>query len=216
VSAAESIRVAIVEDQQEIREGLAYLINTSPGFRCVAALGSAELALETIPPLDPRVVLMDIELPGMSGIECIGRLKALLPATQIMMLTVFDDPARIFESLAAGASGYLTKKTPPARLLESIQDLASGGSPMSMPVARLVVDAFRKTISPPRANPTTPANNLSPRENEILALLAQGFLYKEIADQLQLSIHTVRTHIRNIYEKLHVRTRMEAVVKARL
>ena len=207
---AAAIRLALVEDDRQVREGLAQLIAASPGYHCVAACPTAEDALSRLPALKPDVVLMDIGLPGMSGIDCIRELKRLEPATQIMMLTVFEDHDRIFQSLAAGASGYLLKQTPTAKLLEAITDLHHGGSPMSVQIARLVVETFqpqsRRTIE-------GPGNQLSPREQQILHLLAQGHLYKEIADQLHLSVETVRTHIRNIYQKLHVHGRTEAINK---
>jgi DNA-binding NarL/FixJ family response regulator len=209
------IQVAIVEDSREIREGLSILIDSSPGFRCVAACESAEEALIQLPKALPDVALMDIQLPGMSGIECIRILKTRMPKLQIMMLTVFEDHDRIFQSLAAGASGYLVKKTPPQRILEAIQDLHAGGSPMSNQIARRVVDAFRQPAPKPQSSAPVAreAQHLSAREWEILQHLAQGFLYKEIADSLKISIETVRTHIRNIYEKLHVHSRTEALLK---
>lgn len=200
------IAVAIVEDDLSIREGIAFLIAHSPGFRCVAVCASAEDALHKLSAQAPDIVLMDIGLPGMSGIECISRLKASSPGAQIMMLTVFEDDERIFQSLAAGATGYLLKKTPPAKLLEAIKDLHEGGSPMSNQIARRVVEVFQRA---PAAS--TPVVAISKREHEILICLAQGLLYKEIAATLGVSIHTVRTHLRNIYEKLHVRSRTEAV-----
>ena len=203
------INVAIVEDKHEIRESLLSLLDSSPGFQCVAACASAEAALTEILPRQPDVVLMDIGLPGMSGIECIQKLKELTPKTQMMMLTVFEDQERIYQALAAGASGYLVKKTPPAKLLEAIQDLHRGGSPMSNQIARRVVQAFQQ---PPQARQSLAL--LSEREKEILNHLSQGFLYKEIAAALGISIETVRTHIRNIYEKLHVHTRTAALLKA--
>ncbi|MCL4180032.1 MAG: response regulator transcription factor [Verrucomicrobia bacterium] len=205
---ADTIRLAIVEDDREVREGLARLIGASPGHRCVAACASAEEALAQLPALKPAIVLMDIGLPGMSGIDCIRALKRLLPETQIMMLTVFEDHDRIFQSLAAGASGYLLKQTPPARLIEAITDLHHGGSPLSAQIARRVVQAFQ-----PKPAVESPNTQLSPRETEIIQLLAHGRLYKEIADRLKLSVETVRTHIRNIYQKLHVRGRTEAINK---
>jgi len=206
--AAPCIRVALVEDDRQVREGLAVLIGNSPGLACVAACVSAEIALQRLPALDPDVVLMDIQLPGISGIECILRLKHLCPGAQIMMLTVFEDHDRIYQSLKAGASGYLLKQTPPAELLAAITELHRGGAPMSSQIARRVVEAFQRPV------PTDAGDHqLSPREQEIVSLLAQGHLYKEIADQLGRSVETVRTHIRNIYDKLHVRTRTEAVNK---
>jgi DNA-binding NarL/FixJ family response regulator len=202
------INIAIVEDHDDIREGLAVLINSAAGFRCVAAYSCAEAALEELTQLEPDVVLMDIGLPGMSGIECIQKLKAQHPQMQIMMLTVYEDDDKIFNSLKAGATGYILKKTPPAQLLEAIQDLHHGGSPMSSQIARKVVQAFQQNHQP-----APPPEQLSRREQEILSYLAKGHLYKEIAATLHLSVETVRTHLRNIYEKLHVRTRTEAVVK---
>jgi DNA-binding NarL/FixJ family response regulator len=205
---AQRIRVALVEDDPDVRSGLQLLIDSSNCCVCVAALGSAESALDQIPTLQPDVVLMDIHLPGMSGIECIRQLKQRMPTLQIMMLTVFEDHDRIFQSLSAGASGYLLKQTTPERLLEAIADLHNGGSPMSTQIARQVVEFFQQ---PGQVEAATAA--LSPRETEIIGLLAKGFLYKEIASQLGISVETVRTHIHNTYEKLHVRTRTEAVMK---
>jgi DNA-binding NarL/FixJ family response regulator len=202
------IRVALVEDDRQVREGLHLLIDSSKACRCVAAFGSAEAALAGLPSLPAEVVLMDIHLPGLSGIECIRELKQRQPKLQIMMLTVFEDHDRIFQSLTAGASGYLLKQTPPEKLLEAIAELHRGGSPMSMQIARRVVEVFQQ--SAPNREATA---GLSPREKEIIALLGKGFLYKEIAAQLSISVETVRTHIHNTYEKLHVRTRTEAVMK---
>lgn len=203
------IKVAIVEDDNDIRAGLAVLIDGSEGFQCVAAYSSAEDALSDVLKKKPDVVLMDINLPHMSGIECTRKLKELRPDLSIMVLTVYDDDESIFESLKAGARGYILKKTPPAKLLESILDLSNGGSPISSQIARKVVQTFQAlgTSSEER-------ENLSRRENEILAYLAKGYRYKEIAETLFISIETVRTHVRNIYEKLHVRSRTEAVLKA--
>jgi DNA-binding NarL/FixJ family response regulator len=200
------IRLAVVEDEPRVREGLVSMIDASTGYRCVAACPNAENALARLPAAQPDVVLMDIKLPGMSGIECIRELKRRCPTMQIMMLTVFEDHDRIFQSLTAGASGYLLKQTPPAKLLEAISDLHHGGSPMSVQIARRVVEAFQpRTVTDPAGS------QLTPREQEIIHLLAQGHLYKEIADRLHLSVETVRTHIRNTYQKLHVRSRTEAV-----
>jgi len=203
-----TIKVALVEDSPDEREALFFLIKGSPGFACVGAYGTGEEALNKLPSLAPDVVLMDIHLPGISGIQCVWRVKTMLPATRIMMLSVFEDHDRIFESLRAGASGYLLKKTPPARLLEAIQELHEGGAPMSSPIARQVVAAFQ---TPGKQNDSF--NQLSTREQEILTLLNQGFLYKEVADRLGIAIGTVRTHISRIYDKLHVRSRAEAMIK---
>ena len=199
------INVAIVEDEDEVREGLAVLINGSEGFRCVQTYSSAEKALAEILKNKPDVVLMDINLPGMSGIECMRQLKAHQPGLPIMVLTVYDDDEKIFESLKAGASGYLLKKTPPAKILEAIVELYNGGSPMSSRIARKVVQTFQAI-----STSSEEAENLSKREHEILFYLAKGYRYKEIAEALFISIETVRTHLRNIYEKLHVRSRSEA------
>ena len=203
------IRVSLVEDDCQVREGLRLLIDNSKTCQCVGAFDSAEEALAKLPALAADVVLMDIHLPGLSGIECIRRLKQTQPQLQIMMLTVFEDHDRIFHSLEAGASGYLLKQTPPEKLLEAIGELHLGGSPMSTQIARRVVEVFQKPATAKNSLP-----NLSPRETEILALLGKGYLYKEIASRLGISTETVRTHIHNTYEKLHVRTRTEAVMKA--
>ena len=213
VNNTETIKVAIVEDSDEEREALRVLVSGSPGFSCIAACSSAEEALKIIPHCSPDVVLMDIQLPGMSGIECIGRLKAELPELEIMMLTVLEDHERIFQSLAAGASGYIVKKTPPAKLLEAIDELHKGGAPMSGQIARQVVQALKKPVDNFPGNDGPPPTNLSKREREILDQLAHGFLYKEICDHLGISIGTVRVHIRHIYDKLHVHNRTEAVLK---
>ena len=202
------IRVAIVEDRSQTRQALCALINATEGLACVAACASAEEALETIPPQQPGVILMDIGLPGLSGIECIRQLKLKAPSALIMMLTVFEDADRIFRALSAGAKGYLVKKTRPAELVQAIRELHEGGSPMSGPIARRVVDAFENSPTPA---PETA--RLTPREREALDLLAQGFLYKEIADRLGISLGTLRSHISSIYDKLHVHTRTEAILK---
>jgi DNA-binding NarL/FixJ family response regulator len=184
------------------------LLNGSPGFVCVAAYGNGEDALQGIPEIMPDVTLMDINLPGINGIECILKLKELDLPLLYIMLTVFEDPDAIFQSLSAGACGYLLKHTPPVKLLEAIQDVFRGGSPMSGEIARKVVQSFQQ----PPTKPSTSVN-LTKREEEILSFLAQGYFYKEIAASLNISVETVRTHIRNIYEKLQVRTRTEAVLK---
>ena len=203
-----SISVSIVEDDAGIRSTLAKLINSSPGYRCVSHHGSAESALEEIPKLKPDVALMDINLPGLSGVECVRRLKPLLPGTQVIMLTVYQNTEHIFNALAAGATGYMLKQTPPAELLVAIQEVNAGGSPMSSHIARKIVQSFQRT-SPASKEMET----LSQRESEVLELLAKGFLYKEIAESMKVTYATVHTHIRHIYEKLHVRSRTEAVAK---
>jgi DNA-binding NarL/FixJ family response regulator len=203
-----SIRVAVVEDRPEERESLVALLDGTPGFTCVAACASADEALEALPACRPDIVLMDIQLPGMSGVECVRRLSPVLPQTQLMMLTVLEDHDLIFRSLAAGATGYLLKKTPPTKLLEAIRDLHAGGAPMSGQVARKVVAAFRRTS----AN-ETPASRLSPVEQSVLERLARGLLYKEAAQELGISMSTVRTHVWHIYRKLQVHNRTEAILK---
>lgn len=200
--------VAVVEDEREIREGLAALINGAPGFECIAACANAEEALVGLPTWQPDVVLMDIKLPGMSGIDCIRELKRRIPRTQILMLTVVDDHDRIFRSLAAGASGYLVKKTSPAKLLEAIREVHEGGSPMSSQVARRVVEEFQKP-----APSEDPSQKLTDMEMELLQLLARGLLYKEIAERLQIGVAALTSRIHRIYDKLHVRSRSEAVLK---
>ncbi|MCZ7640952.1 MAG: response regulator transcription factor [Verrucomicrobia bacterium] len=218
-----SIRVAIVEDDVEVRDGLAWLFRNSPGFECVAACGSSEEALRTLPPLGPDVVLLDIHLPGKSGIDCLPLLKTHCPATQVSMLTVFEDDDLIFRSLAAGATGYLLKKTPPAGILDAVRDLHAGGSPMSSQIARKVVNALAHrgaSPAPETAKVPPPAHDqandvLCRREREILDRLGRGHRYKEIADELGITIHTVRTFIRRMYEKLHVHSRTEALIKVR-
>jgi DNA-binding NarL/FixJ family response regulator len=203
-----SIAVSIVEDDPGVRSSLVKLINSSPGYRCVSQHSSAENALDEIPKLKPDVALMDINLPGINGVECVRKLKPLLPRTQVIMLTVYQNTDHIFKALAAGATGYLLKQTPPAELLAAIRDVNAGGSPMSGHIARKIVQSFQESSA---ARETYEA--LSPREAEVLELLAKGFLYKEIADQMKISYATVHTHIRHVYEKLHVRSRTEAVAK---
>jgi DNA-binding NarL/FixJ family response regulator len=202
------ITVAIVEDSDHIREGLAVLISGSAGFKCIGSFASAEDAVRKLPALKPDVVLMDIHLPGMSGIECLGPLKESLTNTQVMMLTVYEDDDQIFKSLAAGATGYILKTTPPAELLDAIRTIHNGGSPMSDRIARRVVETFRIAGTSSRET-----ENLTDRESEVLAYVARGYRDKELAEMLFLSVDTVRTHLRNIYRKLHVRTRTEAALK---
>jgi DNA-binding NarL/FixJ family response regulator len=210
-----SIAVSIVEDDAPAREILAEWLSHAAGFRCVGKHGSVEHALARLPAEKPAVVLMDINLPGLSGIEGVRRLKAQLPGTQFVMLTVYEDADHIFDALQAGASGYLLKQTPRAELLESLQDVFSGGSPMTSNIARKVVQAFQRSeASAKNANAEhTSSENLSPREREVLELLARGYLYKEIMEALKISRPTVNTYIRRIYEKLHVRSRSQAVAK---
>lgn len=203
-----SIRVSLVEDNAAIRDSLAAILNGSPGFACRHVCTTAEEALRKIQNEPPDVVLMDINLPGMSGIECVRRLKERLPPLQIIMLTIEEDSRRVFESLEAGASGYLVKHLPPAEILEAIQEVHRGGSPMSSQIARLVVQTFQS-----RGQSRRLEENLTPREEEILTWLTKGYRSKEIADALGIATQTVNVHLRNIYEKLHVRSRAEAVAK---
>jgi DNA-binding NarL/FixJ family response regulator len=203
-----SIRVALVEDNSPLRKQLAQLIGEAPGFECVGAFADAEAALAGLPATAPDVVLMDIQLSKMSGVECVARLKSTLPDVKVVMLTAYDDSETIFQALENGASGYLLKRTPPADLLRSIQDVQNGGAPMNSHIARLVVQSFHRRGSSPR-----PAENLTAREEEVLRLVAQGFINKEIADTLGISLETVRQHLKNCYAKLHVRTRTEAAMK---
>lgn len=203
------ISVSIVEDNDQLRGTLARVIARAEGFDYRSQYGSAEAALEDLPGVKPDVVLMDINLPGMNGVECVRRLKQLIPGTQLMMLTVYEDTENIFNALAAGASGYMLKRTPRDELLAAIKEVHRGGSPMTAHIARKVVQSFQR----PASSGQTAAEDLSPREKEVLDCLAQGFLYKEIADKLGISYETVHTYIRRIYEKLQVRTRTEAVAK---
>jgi DNA-binding NarL/FixJ family response regulator len=202
------ITVSIVEDNEQLRNTLARVINRADGFRAVSHYGSAEAALEGLPKDKPEVVLMDINLPGINGVECVRRLKQVMPQILVVMLTVYEDTDNIFNALAAGAAGYLLKRTKSAELLEALHEVHRGGSPMTTHIARKVTESFLKTG--PSASPT---ENLSEREQEVLDCLSKGFLYKEIAEQLGISYETVHTYIRRIYEKLQVRTRTEAVAK---
>jgi len=199
--------VGIVEDDAVLRQTLSRIIGDTRGFRCVAACATGEEALIELPVHQPAVVLMDLNLPQMSGIDCIRRLKELLPATPIIVLTVYEDSEHIFRALKAGANGYLLKRSEPEEVLTAIKDAREGGAPMSSQIARRVVLSFHE---PAQSNADVA---LTDRENEILSFLSQGFANKEIADKMNISVPTVRTHLRHIYEKLHVRSRTEAVVK---
>lgn len=203
-----AITVSIVEDNDQLRSTLARVLNRADGFQCVGQHPSAEAALAALPNEKPNVVLMDINLPGMNGVECVRKLKQIVPGTQVMMLTVYEDTENIFNALAAGATGYMLKRTPRDELLAAIREVYAGGSPMTTHIARKVVQSFQR--APAASEPT---EDLSPREKEVLDCLAQGFLYKEIAEKLGISYETVHTYIRRIYEKLQVRTRTEAVAK---
>jgi DNA-binding NarL/FixJ family response regulator len=202
------VTVAIVEDDAPAREMLTEWIRSADGFECVGVHENGEQAVTALPAEKPSVVLMDINLPGISGIECVRRLKPQLLATQFVMLTVYEDGDHIFRALAFGASGYLLKRTPRAELLAAVRDVHAGGSPMTSNIARKIVQSFQRFNSSPRET-----DNLSPREREVLELLARGYLYKEITEALHISIPTVNTHVRRIYEKLHVRSRSQAIAK---
>jgi len=211
-----STTVAIVEDNDQLRGTLVRLINRAEDFRCVSNYGSAEAALEGLPKDHPKVVLMDINLPGINGVECVRRLKETLPGTQVIMLTAYEDTENIFNALAAGANGYMLKRTPTKELIEAIREVHRGGSPMTTHIARLVVQSFQKPLAAapqPAGGPGGELSELSEREQQVLDLLAQGLIYKEIADKLNIGYETVHTYIRRIYEKLQVRTRTEAVAK---
>ncbi len=199
-----SISVSIIEDDHEIRESLALIISGTPGFTCASTYMEAESALKNIETDLPDVILMDIELPGMSGIECVRQVKRKIPDVDILMLTVHEDDAVVFESICAGACGYLTKNTPPTRLLNAIREVHEGGAPMSTNIARMVINSFKHTGN----------STLTQRETEVLALLCKGKSYKMIADKLFISTDTVRSHIKNIYKKLEVSSNAEAVAKA--
>jgi len=203
----ENISVCVVEDNKDIRQALEQIIMMTDGYRFAGSFTSAELALVGIPKIKPNVVLMDINLGGMSGIECVRQLKPRIPEILYMICTVYEEDEKIFEALEAGASGYILKKTAPGKLLEAIKELYEGGAPMSSQIARKVVAAFQsKSLS-------SPLDVLSRREKEILELIAKGMLYKEISQQLNIAQETVRKHVYHIYEKLHVSNRIEAVNK---
>jgi DNA-binding NarL/FixJ family response regulator len=204
---AMDITVCLVEDDLELSESVLNYLQEAPGFKCLGAYASAEEALREIPKQKPEVVLMDINLPGMNGIECVGKLKAAEPGTQVMMFTVYENSDQVFEALVAGACGYMVKSTPPEKVLEAIREVHNGGSPMSSHIARKVVKYFHQVP------PVDELASLSKREEEVLQHLSQGYLYKEIADRLSISIDTVRKHLNNIYGKLHVHSRTDAVVK---
>jgi DNA-binding NarL/FixJ family response regulator len=202
------ITVAIVEDDSQVRRTLANIIGRADGCQCVGEYGSAEDALAGIPQQQPQVVLMDIDLPGINGVECVRRLSEVAPESQVLMLTVYKDTDSIFDALSAGAVGYLVKPVRAAQLIEAIHDVYGGGAPMTSGIARKVVQLFQKS------RPTSSeVDTLSPREQEVLDYLAQGYLYKEIADRTGSSYATIRTHIERIYHKLHVRSRAQAVAR---
>jgi DNA-binding NarL/FixJ family response regulator len=203
------IKVAIVEDRRATREGLALLIDGTEGYRCCGSYGTMEEALVGIGRSLPDVALIDIGLPGMSGIDGVRILKGKHPSVHLLMLTVYDDDTRIFDAICAGATGYLLKKTPPARLLEYIRETLEGGSPMSPQIARRVITLFRRVPPPEIAH-----QDLTPHEVRLLRLLVEGYRYEDVAGQLGVSINTVRSHIKHIYGKLQVHSKSEAVAKA--
>jgi DNA-binding NarL/FixJ family response regulator len=204
-----SISVAIVEDAAGIREMLERVVARAAGLQFLKSVPSGESALEEFPALAPNVVIMDIQLPGMNGIECTRQLKKAMPGTQVLVFTVFGDSDQVFKALAAGASGYMLKRTPRSEMVEAIKQVWDGGAPMSGEIARMVVESFRKPLS----TRSPEVEHLTPREEEVLALLAKGYITKEIADQLAISFDTVRFHLKHIYQKLHVRSRSEALIK---
>jgi DNA-binding NarL/FixJ family response regulator len=201
-------RIAIVEDNKTIRESLMEFVHTDPECRCVCACATAEDALKQIPKHVPEIVLMDIQLPDHSGIECTAQLKQLLPAVHIIMVTVYEDTERIFKALRAGACGYLLKRCTPEELISAVREVKQGGAPMSREIARKVIASFRNPVMA-----SAEVEELSPREREILELLAQGFANKEIARRVGVNDGTVRWHLRHVYDKLHVRSRTEAALK---
>lgn len=203
------IKVVIVDDDEEIRAGLGALIRRAPNMKLMGDYANAEIALKEIPRHTPDVVIMDINLPGMKGYECVRQLKAVKPEVQFLMLTVYEDSDSLFNSLKAGASGYLLKRTASAKLLEAIRDVHAGGAPMTPQLARRVVQFF----STPADGGASSLSDLTPGEREFLSQLANGYAYKEIADRMKISIDTVRSYVRTVYEKLHVHSRTEAVVK---
>jgi DNA-binding NarL/FixJ family response regulator len=202
------IRICIVEDLKEVREGLVTLLTLDERFEILAAWADAEMAEEELPAWQPDIVVMDINLPGKNGIECIRKIKPACPHTQFIMFTIYENDEKVFDALAAGANGYLLKKTAISKMADALTELYGGGAPMSTQIARKVIERMRTSDN------TAIIASLSSRENEVLQLLAKGLLYKEISDKLGISSHTVRLHIHNIYEKLHVHNRTEALNKA--
>jgi DNA-binding NarL/FixJ family response regulator len=203
------ITVAIVEDSRTIRESLRRMIDVTPELHCVLAVGSAEEALEQAPRCHPDVILMDIHLPNMSGIECTARIKEALPESDVIMLTVYEENDKIFKALQAGACGYLLKRTRPEQLIQAIQEVRHGGAPMTSEIARRLVETFQQVRPAVTSDPVA----LSRREREILELVSRGYGNKEIAEQLSICVETVRHHLKRVYEKFHVHSRSEAVVK---
>ena len=212
-SSTDPIRVALVEDQGGLRESLQKALTGVPDLDCVAACANAEQALEELPALRPQVVLMDINLPGMNGVDCVPHLVERIPGVLVVMLTVYDNSEAIFNSLKSGACGYLHKPVRGRELVAAIREVAAGGSPMSARIARMVVQTFSR--QPPVPATAQPELSLTDREQAVLDLVVEGFPYKQIADRLDLSVYTVNFHIRNIYGKLQVHSRAEAVAKLR-
>lgn len=204
-----AIAVSIVEDQEDIRRGMQHIFNSTPGFSCLSVYEHAEDALQYLPNVNPDIVIMDINLPGMSGIECIAKIKKQCPNIQFMMFTIYESSEYVLEALAAGASGYLLKNTTPGKMVEAVRELYAGGSPMNSHIARKLVAAYQLSTALPAKNHF----NISEREQEVLNLLSKGLLYKEIGQQLGISTGTVKQHIHNIYDKLHVQNRTEALNK---
>jgi len=203
-------KVAIVEDNKTTREGLETIVNMSPDFRCVATCPTAEEALRVLPKLAPDLVLMDIQLPNMSGVKCVEKLKELLPSVHAIMVTVYEDPDRIFRALRAGASGYLLKRSTPEEVLSAMREVQQGGGAMSGEIARKVIGYFRE-----QDTATAEVEQLTEREREVLELVVHGLSNKEIADRLTVTLAAVRFHLKHIYQKLHVHSRTEAVLKYR-
>lgn len=202
--------VVVVEDDRGLREELINLLSSAPDVNCIGAFASGEEALQRIPDRWPDVVLMDIGLPGMSGIECVSELKRLNPALQIIMVTVYEDSERLFKALMAGANGYLVKSKSTEHLLNAVRDVESGGAPMSSQIARKVVQHFHEI-----STKSLEKSSLSPKEQRVLALLAEGYIYKEVGDEMKIAAETVRSHVKHICQKLHVRNKLEAIAKHR-
>lgn len=203
-------RISIIEDDAGVRAGLERLFNETRDFKCVSSYANGESALAQLPADKPDVILMDINLPGLSGIECVRRLKGQYPSLLVVMLTVYEESERVFQALQAGATGYLLKRTPPKQLIEAVKEVLEGGAPITSQIARKIVEAFH---APSPSHAAGEIVELSQREREVLDQLAKGFLIKEIADQLGIGFGTVRTYVRRIYEKLHVQSRSQAIAK---
>ena len=201
------ITVCIIEDIPEIQKGLEYIIESDERFILLRSFSDAEQAIKELPELVPNIVIADINLPGKSGIECVLAIKSVLPAIQFIMFTIYDDNDQVFEAIKAGANGYILKNTPPEKILESLVDLSEGGSPMTAKIARKVIANMQKSET------TTHIDELTQRENEVLALLSKGFLYKEIADRLSIATSTVKRHVSHIYQRLQVQNKTEAINK---